>query len=388
MNKYIESWDDILALVRDDKSINFTALAVTPWNALSIDALLLYLSHKGIIIKAVIVIAEHYSAGYMIDPSFFTNKCSEYYYYPAKDQKKSWGLSKADSKEKRFGALYEILSFYRLVFFPQPYNSDTLYYSTFDHSIPDVSLLQKLKGVNRKIILCYTEEGVGEYMGTYNKTYKKWHDVKSLSEYHDYIRNVFFGQIIYKLLHKSYNSLTLKHRFNNLNVNKDIIPFYKEIFKYRLKNTRPAIDKKIITNSIIICTTAWKRELIKNNEDLIVLSKVCDYLWKKGIHLLLKTHPRDSFFETTSKDLHCERLNVPDLSIESLCEFAKPKAIISFSSTTLINPNIFWDIPTYCLTEMLNRANIDDFYLEEVDAFKRTFTNFVTFVKTPEEIVF
>ena len=388
MNNYIESWDDILALVRDDKSINFTAMAVTPWNALSIDALLMYLSHKGINIKAVVVIAEHYSAGYMINPSFFINKCSEYYFFPSKDQKKTWGISNSKRYKGLLGSLCEILGFYRLALFAQPNKSDTLYYSTFDHTIPYVSLLQKLKGVNRRIVLCYTEEGVGAYMGTFNKTYKKWHDVKSLGEYHDYIRNVFFGQIIYKLLHKSYSSLTLKYSFNRLIINKEIIPYYKEVYKQKLEDITPSIDKDLISDSIIICTTAWRRDAIRNNEDLIVLSKVCDYLWMKGVHLFIKTHPRDSFFETRSEDLHCDPLNVPGLSMESLCEYAHPKAVISFSSTTLINPHIFWGIPTYCLTDMLNRANIDSFYLDEIDSFKKTFMRFVSFIKTPEEIVF
>ena len=72
--------------------------------------------------------------------------------------------------------------------------------------------------------------------------------------------------------------------------------------------------------------------------------------------------------------------------MESLCEYAKPKAIISFASTVLVNPSIFWNIPTFCISDMLNGEKIDRLYLNELIEFKKVFKNYIHFVKDSKEI--
>ena len=385
MKKNIHSWNDILSLVQSDRSINFTAIAVTPWNALSIDALLLFLAAKGIKIKAIIVIAEHYSAGYMISPSCFTNNCADYYYLPF-SHNQNHNIPLPEENKKLISRIHDFFEFYKLVFGFQSYKEDTLYYSTFNHSFPDAILLQRLKKVGRRIVICHTEEGVGAYMGTFDNTYPPLKKIKSFAGIHDYIRNIFFGKVVYRKLHKTYNSLTLIQNYRGLQINKEIIPYYRAIFRLRNKELSISIDKEEIRKSIIICTTAWRRNEIKENDDLRVLIDVCNYLWEQGEHLLLKTHPRDAFFIKKADILHCKVLNTSGLSMESLCEYACPKAIVSFSSTTLINPRIFWNIPTFCISDMLNRGNISNFYLDEIDSFKQTFKKFVVFINSSQEL--
>lgn len=111
-----------------------------------------------------------------------------------------------------------------------------------------------------------------------------------------------------------------------------------------------------------------------------MMKQMCDYLYLNGYKLLLKAHPCDLFYPSKIDELHCELLNIPGLSMESLCGYAKPQAVVSFASTTLINPYVFWKIPTFCLTDMLDRTKMKS-YLDEIDSFKRTYKNFVHFVQ-------
>ena len=380
----VTSWTNFIDIVRQDKSINFVAMAVTQWNALSIDALVFYLESKGYVINAGIVIAEHYSSGYLIDETFFTNKSSRYYLLPYSKEADRVFESKPekDWTEK----LQRACDFYRIVFdFKNNWSKHPLFYSTFNHTIPDAVILQQLGDMGRPVVVCRTEEGIGPYMGTFDKTYPRFREVRTLPALHGYMRAVFWGREVYGMLHKSYDSLTMKKAWHGLRKNDSIIPFYRKVFALRNEMVKPVVDKRLINNSVIICTASWKRHLIQDEEDFRVLKLVCDDLHNRGIKLLLKAHPRDAFYPTKFEELHCELLNVPGLSFEGLCECALPKAVISYPSTTLINPKLFWNVPTFCVADMLDREKMRN-YIDEIDSFKRVFRNFVRFVKTPNEI--
>lgn len=383
--KTVKSWNEALELVRNDCTINFVAMAVTQWNALSIDALLFYLEDIGYEINALIVIAEHYSAGYLIQESYFTNKRAVYYRLPY-----TKGVHDIEPRQEKahtgfVGKMKDVCDYYRIVFDIGRKGKDCLFYSTYNHTIPDAVILQKLGDMGRPVIVCRSEEGIGPYMGTFDKTYPPLREVKTIPELHGYFRTVFWGREIYRRLHVTYNSLTLKSTWQGLKVNETIIPYYRKVFALRNEMVKPPVDKALIEKSIIICTASWKRHLIDDEEDLRVMKRVCDDLYGRGFHLLLKPHPRDQYYPPKAEELHCEILDVPGLTMESLCEYAQPKAVVSFASTTLVNPYVFWRIPTYCVTEMLNREKMMS-YLDEIDSFKRVFKNFVRFVKDTSEI--
>lgn len=372
----LTSWQQTLDIVREDSRINLIATAVTPWNALSIDALLSYLSDLHINIHAIIVIAEHYQAGYMIDEGSFSNTCSEYYRLPYSDK----------TQNRTLASKIEFLTYYRNVFNLTHDKSPILYYVTFNHTIPDILIAQSVgERTKRRICVCHSEEGVGAYMGTFDKTYPKFRDIHSIGEFRSFVRYSLFGKTIYRSTHKTYNSLTLKDSWSGLAINQGIVPYYHKIFSKKCLNIDFGLEKEEIAHSVVICTTAWRRNEIIDDEDTRVLTNVCEYLTDKNIKLLLKPHPRDKHFITIADYLHCKILAVGS-PIEIVCEYAQPRAIISFSSTTLVNPAIFWNIPTFCLTGMLNREKISDFYLDEIDSFKRTFGNFVKHVRRCEDI--
>ena len=377
MERNYISWNDALEIVSKDTSINLFSKVVTLWNALSLDALIMSLQSKGYIIKAYVVIAEHFSAGYLIDESCFVNQCSRFAYLPSKGK---------DSDAEIAVPNISIKDYYKFILSKKS-SQNPLLYAYYNHTVPAALYPLSLEPVlNRTVIPCQIEEGVGAYMGTFDKTYPSFFQIRSLGEFRIYIRYSFVGGLIYKLLHPTYNSLTLRSSLTGLKVNKEILPYYRQIFEQRNSSIESQIDRKIMSKSIVICTVGWRRNEIQENEDFRVLKLVCDYLHAQGHHLFLKPHPRDSFFETQLETLHCDLLKVTGLTMESLCAQCQPKAIISFSSTTLINPKIFWNVPTYCVAGMLQRDKLSEIYVDEIDSFKRTFRNFVEFPKDVSEM--
>ena len=380
MTRVVENWYTFLRSSLNDNNINFVAMAVTPWNAISIDALLLSMSEKGIIVKARIAIAEHYSAGYMIGEESFVNDCSEYF---------KLSHSMDDSSFPRL--INGGSSFYSFLSRMKDSNNEsggTVFYSTYNHTIPESILVESLSGfTNRHVIVCYSEEGVGAYMGTFDKTYPRLLQIHTKGEFHSYLRYNLLRRLMYRLYNKKYDSLLFKKTIFGLHVNKSVLKYYRQVFDRRLHLGEMSIEPIQLKDSILICTTAWRRNDIQEDNDVKVLKKVTTKLYQSGHKLVLKTHPRDSVFATFAGDFHCNILYCQNKTLEDVCAIARPKAIISFSSTTLINARIFWGIKSFCLSDLLDRNKISSFYLDEIDSFKRTFKHYCTFVSSIDELI-
>ena len=165
-------------------------------------------------------------------------------------------------------------------------------------------------------------------------------------------------------------------------INKLVAQSYLDIIKQKYDSQNSLFEK----NSILICTTAWHREDITANEDYLILKKTVDLFKMKGYKIYLKTHPRDNFFEKKASEI-CDKQLDASLAIECVyCQEILPKYIISFSSTVLVTAKIFTGIQPICLTDLLDRKAISSFYLNEIDAFKSTFRDFVYFPNNWETI--
>lgn len=360
-----------------DGDYNLVAVAITPWHAISIDALILYLQAKDIKIKAAISILPHYKTGYAINENYFINKCSTYYLYSYKELSKEKTFDNASIIKKLKNLTKHYWCIFRDEFLLR--NNGNLYYAS---SIHYATKIRKCSEKQQKhVIICSSEEGVATYMGTMKASQIKYRRGVGL-------KNIIFdmADLWYMIIHSKETCKILKKNIWGWSVNQRIIPYYRKVFDCLNEKFGCHIDKNMLSQSIIVCTTAWERDLIYKNEDYEVLKKVCKYLEGCGYNLLLKTHPRDEFYKTKVEELGCSLLNSGGMSIECICEYCTPKAIISFSSTALITAKIFWNIPVFCLSDMLDRQNIDPFYLNEIDCFKRTFYRQVKFVKSVTEI--
>ena len=369
-----------LEAAKDDENYNLVVVAFTPWHALSIDALIMYLREHHVHVNAAIVITAHPQTGYALDESFFTNDCATYYY-------DSFFHDDAIRNEKPVGkkqvSRIKAIWNYYLGVFSKRSNLPTLYYVT--NSYPWMMVVRRLQSeLHKNVIITYSEEGVASYMGTLADPNQM--KIRGLRDLKDFIRYQVFGNYVYRALHPKV-SLKIFHRgFFGLRINTSVLPYYRESFAALNRQKRLKIDASLIERSVIICTTAWDRKQVYDDEDLRVLKNVCDYLRRKGMNILLKTHPRDTFFAQKVDLLKSQLLETDAFPMECICEACRPKGIISFSSTILVTAKVFWNIPTCCLADMLDMSKVGEIYKKEVQCFKRTFEKFTQFISSPEEI--
>ena len=164
-----------------------------------------------------------------------------------------------------------------------------------------------------------------------------------------------------------------------MSINNDVVESFLSIMDRKVNISFPK-------QSAILCTTAWNRNSINDENDLVLIKKIINILYTSGYNIYLKTHPRDNYFASKINELP-HTILLQDFEIEQLfVQNDLPKYIISFSSTVLVNAKIFSKIYPICITDLLNRSCISSFYLQEIDSFKETFGELIFYPSSLEAL--
>lgn len=368
----MEKIRDLKHLVEIIKSnnINFIGFAVTPWHANGIDVAYNYIKkcYKTDITEAIIIV-KHSDTGYAIDSSDFTNRYSRIFYMDILNSNYYGAKYNKVLYKYCFGNICNFSRRKELI----------IANHCFSNHIVSALLYDTLLDYHITRIIC--DEGVATYMKTLD-TNKSSSFIKRT---YRYIRCQFVDFII-STMHPVINMNIFKQSFwgSKLLDNKFVYPYYHHVFQMQCEKKQEELD---LRKTIVICTTAWKRTSVLDNEDLRVLKIITDDLFARGYSLALKTHPRDHFFEEYCDDLHCKNISNMFKNVESICALSKPLAIISFSSTALITSSLFWNIPTFCISDMLDASKLSDEYKKEIQRFKSVFKEKTCFVSTTNEII-
>lgn len=363
--------DQVQNILKEHPEMNFWADGVTPWHALGIDASILYLQDLNTNPRGICTIPPLGISGYVCDKTVFVNTVSEKYF--ASDRAKA-----AKPLFLRLFCQYSFL-FHNI---KNKNSRDVFYvissYCNFDFAQRCAKLFPQ-----RRICCTVVDEGVGVYSDTVTFT------VDSKIGFWGRVLRLFNSWLATLIFSKSdgiiYNRLFFQHIDKSVSVNKKIFPYYKTVIDERAKRAAHSFSVDL-TQSVLICTGAWKRSEIQDDEDLVVLIKVCNYLHAAGCNLLLKLHPRDNFFQAQAEKLHATIVDTT-LTTEIMCAISKPKALIGFSTTSLVTAKLFFDIPAFCVADMLDRSKIGKFYLKETGNFKKVFANQIAFPKRENEII-
>lgn len=350
--------------------VNFFGQAFTPWHAVGIDATIRWMQSQGRDIKGVCLLHPDASYGLACGENAFVNNVSAYI--------------PCEKPPRACGFLKYMASLCQLVISARRGKDDneTIYIaSTYVSTRLGVMAWLSLK---RRVRLITIDEGVGVYLGTFGAGVPR-HD--SLRSWVSFLGSIP-GRMVTALKNKSLrvidNRLFLR-KGGSLTLNERMFPFYKSVIQEKAAKMAVACSGFSLERKILICTTAWERAAIADDEDYETLLKVCRYLHAKGFQLVLKPHPRDKFFQRRAKDMQAQLLQ-HSIPMEVICAISQPAAIISFSSTALITARLFWNIPAFCLSDLLDMSKLGDVYRKETSDFKRVFHAYVSFPKTVEDI--
>ena len=169
-----------------------------------------------------------------------------------------------------------------------------------------------------------------------------------------------------------------------MTINKEALKYYK---KYLTKsNSPPSINIGSFSSKVLIATMAFQRDFIYNNEVIYFLKKLINQIKAQGLVPVIKPHPRENDSLSYYADLNCMVLNNIDPLENLFNSKLKPKLFISFSSTSLINAKLFYDINSISIINLLNLSNFHKIYRDEMNSFKKLFGKQIYFPNSIEEI--
>jgi hypothetical protein len=245
-----------------------------------------------------------------------------------------------------------------------------------------------MKNINVKY--CVFDEGVATYLNSSNPIHRVFLYNKSILRSLLFIYTFFVQNLIlYKYIYKSKSfvnmNLFIQNR-NKLELNNIAVFHYRQFLKRDVLD----ISMKTISNlnsTVVIATMAFSRKNIHYNEDLNLLKKLITFIKSKGLTPIIKPHPRENDFKEYYADLDCDIFDDINLPIEKILNSkSKPKAFISFSSSSLINAKLFYGINSISIINLLNLKHFDKIYRDEMNSFRKTFNNQLSFPESLNQI--
>ena len=345
---------EVVNFVKNHPEINVVAFGYTPWHLLGAKA---YIYGLSINTTALFVMFKHPDTGFALSETDVLDDNFKY-------------VIKADDDFYFNDGYKERLKYFVRDLFSK--NSQIYLVKPATPAFRFGAILYNTCG--KPITFVVTDEGAAVYMKT------------------NVPKNNFFSiplNFLKKLMNVThnvdFNFLLQKNKDNKLVVNDKIAKNYLQVLHSNYQQTESIIFEK---KSVIICTTAWKRDEIVNDNDYCVVKNVINIFLQNGFAIYLKPHPRDVFFKKIILKDHKDVVLCDEHQPIEVIFIQKnlPTYIVSFSSTALINAKIFSNITPICLTNLLDRKSISDYYLKEIDCFVKTFGDLIYYPNSIEDI--
>lgn len=377
-----------LAHLVKDEQINFIGSAVTPWHAHSIDCAIHYLQDKGIRINSVILIKPAVKQGetcYLLSESNFTTRGCKYFKISPNYDTRPLALIKLLIHEyhsvKWYNRQYcekkEKFVYIAAPWFLDIYNFTQLYQS-----------LDSSYGFRLMLV----EEGLSSYFPKINTKAHNWNMLKvnkrGIRLLMSFLLSIFNKTIRQRFMnHTEWTNLNLLVETNGkLQPNTVSIKYYQQVLTYYTILNKKKLPVENLNGCIVICTMAYLHSEIQDREDVNVLLRVVQVLRQKGLTIYLKPHPRDIDYRNRYAELGCQFLDCP-CSVESLfVSSPKIRAVISFSSTSLVTAQILFGIKGFSVLHILDKRKFGMYIQEEMDSFLYCFSDIIATPRSLDEL--
>lgn len=365
--------EQLMNVIRKDAAINFIAFAISPWAAHGVDAYISRCYDEQEKIKGFICVLEHSRSGYLLDESHFSNTDDNIQIVRVKG-----GKCENDREILLKGILKKNMK------------KEASKFYILSQRVPSYLWHFRIKSVRDSMYIksIVIDEGLGMYMRNDRDWFNEFVGISSSIQkkinaaFNVYIYNHLLDMILEKKKEKEYFTL-LNKKNNNLEINPIAVRYYKLAIEKIGKSSK---EDSIYEDAVVLLTQPYyEMGSIANDEDLKILEQVCNVCARAHLKVVLKPHPRETDIERYNILKNCYVDIKKGKSVESIISGLKrkPKAIIGFSSTSLVAEKLFDEIKTVSLIDCMNDCNVVGAAKVDFDKFRQIFGTFVEF---PSEI--
>lgn len=375
----------IIEKMKSDTNVNFVAFVRTPWHALGCNASLLKLKEQGKTLNGLVVLSEdsyNCENPLLSADNFKVLADNEIGFELLYFNGNAFSSSVVDNIKIKLQSVFYLANHKkgtRKIYVLNPMQINDIFITRFKQAVPDSDIVN--------IVI---DEGLGVYMRSgFNWAVEQYHNTNSMKEF---IRFIFDLQKKKLYVNKSIkrreyiNNDILINNNGKFEENKGIISYYRRVIDCdKVSNEKYSR----YSNSVIISAQLYFEDnQIKNNADLELYKKIISALSERNIGVVFKPHPRDknlSRYDCLDCFVDTDNTVSQEAILASLD--VKPRAVLSFTSTSLVTSSLFYGIKTASLNSLLPKEDVQLTLLNEFSNFKKAFENAVYIPDTSEQLL-
>lgn len=376
----------IIEKMKSDTNVNFVAFVRTPWHALGCNASLLKLKEQEKTLNGLVVLSEdsyNCENPLLSADNFKVLADNEIGFELLYFNGNAFSSSVVDNIKIKLQSVFYLANHKkgtRKIYVLNPMQINDIFITRFKQAVPDSDIVN--------IVI---DEGLGVYMRSgFNWAVEQYHNTNSMKEF---IRFIFDLQKKKLYVNKSIkrreyiNNDILINNNGKFEENKGIISYYRRVIDCdKVSNEKYSR----YSNSVIISAQLYFEDnQIKNNADLELYKKIISALSERNIGVVFKPHPRDknlSRYDCLDCFVDTDNTVSQEAILASLD--VKPRAVLSFTSTSLVTSSLFYGIKTASLNSLLPKEDVQLTLLNEFSNFKKAFENAVCIPDTPEQLLY
>lgn len=370
------------------ENCNFIAFCITSWHLLGVRAFLQYLHEHNVDVKGFICISAHKDSGYVL------NENSVQFYEGVEYIKLIASTKNVVSKAA--GQVSDFLTIDRI----RTRGLEKVYIvSPWRPNFEWCAYLSKvMKG--KEIQAVVVDEGLAEYIDEKDKNVHSYNRISVSAAYH-YFKDKYFKSKLETIMTE--RGFVTQFSLLKTNSSADVTKtgryieneFAIQYYKKSLQTDSVVDEHKLhaYASAVIINTQPFIEagELLTEN-DLKLLTEVVKIFSKEGTRVVLKPHPRETNvgrYQVLAAEGNCVIDTDNKVSQESILSQLKekPKAIIGFTSTTLLTAKLFYDIETVSLVNCMDRSDFADFQQPTIYNFTESFRHVIHCIENVNELL-
>lgn len=375
----------IIEKMKSDTNVNFVAFVRTPWHALGCNASLLKLKEQEKTLNGLVVLSEdsyNCENPLLSADNFKALADNEIGFELLYFNGNAFSSSVVDNIKIKLQSVFYLANHKkgtRKIYVLNPMQINDIFITRLKAAVPDSDIVN--------IVI---DEGLGVYMRSgFNWAVEQYHNTNSMKEF---IRFIFDLQKKKLYVNKSIkrreyiNNDILINNNGKFEENKGIISYYRRVIDCdKVSNEKYSR----YSNSVIISAQLYFEDnQIKNNADLELYKKIISALSERNIGVVFKPHPRDknlSRYDCLDCFVDTDNTVSQEAILASLD--VKPRAVLSFTSTSLVTSSLFYGIKTASLNSLLTKEDVQLTLLNEFSNFKKAFENVVYIPDSSEQLL-